>query len=590
MSSSSFLKLFSQNPLQPSLKNAKSTLQILQIHAQSITNPNLSHSSSSHSCLLFALSQLPFPNPSSSYINLIFSQIQKPGTFIYNTVIRLHSKASNPLHSIRFFVEMKRNGVKSDNFTYPFVLTASSLISDQKLAMLIHGEVFKTGFDSDLFVVNGLISCYYRSREIDLAREVFDGCKCKDLVSWNSMISGYVNCGEVGEAQKLFDEMPKRDAFTWAILVDAYVKIDCNINRARKLFDQIIEKDLVCWNSMINGYSRVGDMSSAKELFEAMPKRNEVSWSIIIDGYARHGNSKEALQTFYRMLHQGTRPDRVCAVGAITACAQLGALDQGQWIHSYLRRHKILLDVVVNTSLVDMYMKCGSLDLARRVFEGMRAKSVVSWNVMIVGLGTNGRGVEALELFYHMLKQGAPMDDLTFLGVLTACTHTGLVDEGFDIFHRMKNEFGSEPKIEHYGCIVDLLGRSGRLEEARIFIETMPMEPTPALWVSLLASCRTHRCVDLAEKVVDELVRIGEDDGGVYVLMSNIYADEGMWTDVWRMRRLMKGRGMKKETGRSVIELDGVVHEFVNGDCLHSCKEWIYDVARRLSNEMVFVR
>lgn len=482
--------------------------------------------------------------------------------------------------------------MKTDNYTYPFVLKACNLISSGRLAVAVHGEVLKLGYGSDLFVSNGLISSYCKSGEISLARVVFDGSLMKDLVSWNSMMSGYVDCGELFEARKLFDEMPQRDAFSWAVLIDGYVKVDGDVTRARELFDWAVDKDLVCWNSMVDGYSRVGDMASARELFEAMPERNVVSWSIVIDGYVRHGNPKEGLELFYRMLEQHTKPDRVCVVGAIAACAQLGALDQGRWIHSYLKRSKmILLDVVVETSLVDMYMKCASLDLARRLFEGMRKRSVVSWNVMIVGLGANGHGVDAIGLFHQMEREGAQMDDLTLLAVLSACTHGGLVDEGLGIFGRMRNDFRIEPKVEHYGCIVDLLGRAGRLEEARDFIGTMPMAPTPALWGSLLAACRTHRCVDLAEQVVDELSSLGADDGGVYVLMSNIYADEGRWDGVWRVRRSMSERGMRKEVGRSSVEVDGVAHEFVNGEWSHCCEEEeeedVYAILRSLSKEMV---
>jgi pentatricopeptide repeat protein len=382
----------------------------------------------------------------------------------------------------------------------------------------------------------------------------------------------------------MFDEMPQRDAFSWATMIDGYGKQAGGVDRARELFDQMPARDLVCWNSMIDGYARHGRMDEARALFEEMPEWNVISWSVIIDGHVRCGEPKVALEYFQSMLRCGVKPDRVAAVGAVTACAQLGALEQGRWLHSYLEKKKVLFDVVVQTALIDMYMKCGRLDLAMSIFESMDEKTVVTWNVMIVGLGTHSYGLDAVQLFHRMEAEGAPMDDLSILAVLTACTHAGMVSEGLEIFHRMKKDFRINPKVEHYGALVDLLGRAGHLDQARHAIETMPMEATPELWGSLLAACRSHRCVDLAELSVERLANLGADDSGVYVLLSNIYADEGMWDDVLRIRKLMSSEGMKKDIGLSVIEVDGVIHEFVNGDSSHLCNDAIYSMLWNLSN------
>lgn len=398
------------------------------------------------------------------------------------------------------------------------------------------------------------------------------------------MVAGYVGCGEVDLAQDLFDEMRQRDAFSWATMIDGYGEMAGGVDRARELFDQMPDRDLVCWNSMIDGYARHGRMDEARVLFEEMPERNVISWSIVIDGYVRFGEPNEALEFFQRMLSCGIKPDRVAAVGAVAACAQLGALEQGRWLHSYLEKKKVLFDVVVQTALIDMYVKCGRLDLAKLIFESMPKKSVVTWNVMIVGLGTHGYGLDAIKLFNQMETERAPMDDLSVLAVLTSCTHAGLVSEGLGIFYRMEKDLGLEPKVEHYGALIDLLGRAGRVDQARNTIETMPMEPTPELWGSLLASCRSHRCVELAELSVERLASLGADDSGVYVLLSNIYADEGMWDDVFRIRKLMSAEGMKKNIGRSVIEVDGQIHEFVNGGSSHPHKEEIYLTLWNLSN------
>lgn len=482
---------------------------------------------------------------------------------------------------------MRKNGFLGDNYTYPFVLKACGLVSALEEGRGIHGDVIKRGFCRDQFVGNGLVTMYCRCGEVQLGRQVFDGMPERDLVSWNSMVGGYVAQGWMDNAQNLFDVMPERDVFTWATMIDGYGQKLGNVGQARILFDEMPEKDLVSWNSMIGAYATVGDMFAAQTLFDEMHERNVISWSIMIDGYARHGDSKESLNLFRLMLHQGTKPDRVSIVGAIIACGQLGALDQGQWIHIYIKKNEIFSDVVVETAILDMYMKCGSLDHARAVFNNMYEKNVISWNVMIVGLGINGCGEEGLELFSQMERDRVPMDDLTFLGALTACSHAGLIREGLRIFETMRSVYGFEPKIEHYGCVVDLLGRAGRLDEAKNLIASMPLKPNAALWGSLLAACRIHQRIDLAEASVEQLVELEADDCGVYVLLSNIYAEEKMWHDVLRIRNLMGDRGMRKETGRSVIEVGGTVHEFVNGGRSHFKTEEIYSVISYLSKMLM---
>ncbi|KAK8940439.1 Pentatricopeptide repeat-containing protein [Platanthera zijinensis] len=579
-------KLVLLNPLLLLLNKPRNVSQILQIHAQSITNSILSDPFFT-TRLLFALSQIP-NRPSStiisSYAELIFSQFQNPSSFVWNTIIKIQTQSSNPLKSIHFFVQMRRNGVDIDDYTYPFVLNAcSSLTPGLEQGAAIHGELLKRGSEADLYVRNCLITFYCRAGDIVLARRVFDGAGAKDFVSWNSIIAGYAGSGHMIEAQKLFDEMPERDRFSWAILIDGYGKRAGDVARARQLFDQMPHKDIVAWNSMIDSHAGAGDMAAARELFDAMPARNVISWSILIDGHVRCGDPKEALRLFQQLLRCGMKPDRIAAVGAISACAQLGTLDQGRWLHSYLKKKKILLDVVLVTALIDMYMKCGSLPPARRLFEDMNVKTVVSWNVMMVGLGINGHEAEAVELFCRMEREGEFMDELTFLAALTACSHGGLIGDAIRIFKKMRADFKAEPKVEHYGCLVDLFGRAGRLREAWGIVEGMPAGPTPAVWGSLLAACRTHRCVELAEVSAKGLAGVGGDDCGAYVLMSNVYAESGMWDEVGRVRRVMRGRGMKKESGRSTVEIDGWVHEFVNGDGGHGFRERIYEVVWSLT-------
>ncbi|PNT73445.1 pentatricopeptide repeat-containing protein At3g29230 [Brachypodium distachyon] len=562
------------------LRACTSASHALQCHALLLTSGHLAASPLRLSNLLL----LALASASAvSHADAVFARLL-PGpasrdAFPWNTLIRLHAPAS-PRNALAYFACMRRAAVEPDAYTFPAVLKACAC---GVLGLPVHAEAVRTGMDGDLFTRNALVSFYCRIGDCRSGRKVFDH-GARDLVSWNSMVAGYVACGELELAQELFDGMPLRDAFSWATMIDAYGKRSGGVDRARELFDETPNRDLVCWCSMIDGYARQGRMDEARALFEEMPERNVISWSIVVDGYVRCGEPSEALELFQRMLRCGIKPDRVAAVGAFTACAQLGALEQGRWLHSYLEKKKVLFDVVVQTALIDMYMKCGRLDLGKLIFESMPDKSVVTWNVMIIGLGTHSCGLHAVKLFYQMEAEGAPIDDLSVLAVLTACTHAGLISEGLGIFHRMRKDFGMDPKVEHYGALVDLLGRAGHLDHARHAIETMPMEPTPELWGSLLAACRSHRCVELAELSVERLASLGADDFGVYVLLSNIYADEGMWDGVFRIRRLMSAEGMKKDIGRSVIEVDGQTHEFVNGGSSHSCKDEVHLMLQNLSN------
>ncbi|XP_057473710.1 pentatricopeptide repeat-containing protein At3g29230-like [Actinidia eriantha] len=546
------------------LRTATLTSQIRQIHAQLITTDLISDpfiASQLLSSLSSNLSKL-------SYAEIVFAHIPQPNTFMWNTIVRGHASSSNPRRALHSYIKMRRNGLVGDNYSYPIVLKASGMFNGLWEGREIHGEVVKAGFERDVFVRNGLIGMYCKTEELGCAWLLFDAFWEKDLVSWNLMLNGYVGVGEMGKAQKVFDEMPERDVISWSIMIDGYGKKIGDVIGARVLFDSIPIRDLVSWNLMIDSYAKVGEMTTARQLFEEMEEKNVISWSIIIDGYARNGNPKESLILFRQMLCQGVKPDKVSLAGALLACAQLGALDQGRWIHMYMKQNKIISDIVVQTALMDMYMKCGSTNEASMIFNSMSERNVVAWNVMISGLGISGFSESAVECFAQMEREGILMDDLIFVSVLTTCTHAGFVTEGLDIFDKMRTH-GIEPKLEHYGCLIDLLGRSGRLNQAQIVLESMSIKPNSALWGSLLLACRTHKNVALAEVVLERLVELKADDCGVYILMSNIYADAEMWEGVQKIQKLMRERNMKKETGRSVIEVDGDILEFISGKKAH---------------------
>ncbi|KAF8409373.1 hypothetical protein HHK36_005448 [Tetracentron sinense] len=440
------------------------------------------------------------------YATLLFSHLHHPNIFFYNTLIKAHSKTASPQFSISIYTQILLAGLVPDIFTFPPLLKACTQLLAFSQGQSIHGQAIKFALDSFVYVNNSLIHFYSITGHVNDARQLFDSCRDLDVVSWNSMLSAY---------------------------------------------------------------ARIGDIGMAKSLFDEMPERNAVSWSALIAGYVQCGLSKEALGVFSNMQVELIKPNEVTLVSVLSACAHLGALEQGKWVHGYLKSNGMELSVFLGTSLIEMYAKCGEVELALEVFNEMGVRNLLAWTTMIKGLAMHGRGLEALYLFSDMEKAGIIPDDITFIEVLCACTHAGLIDQGRKIFDSMTRNYGIKPKIEHYGCMVDLLARGGLLDEARIMVKNMPMEPDALIWGALMAGCRFYRNVELAEYVVKHLIQLEPNNGGVYVLLSNIYAASGRQDDARKVRELMDTKGVAKSAGSSSIEIRGTVHQFIVGDKSH---------------------
>lgn len=346
------------------------------------------------------------------------------------------------------------------------------------------------------------------------------------------------------------------------------------------------ERGLVSATAMITGYAKRGKVEEARVLFDEMEERDIVCWNVMIDGYGQHGRPNEALVLFRRMLARNMRPNDVTVVAVLSACRQLGALESGRWVHSYMESSGIRMNVHVGSALVDMYCKCGSLEDAQSVFDKIKDKDDVLWNSMIVGYAMHGFSHEALQLFNEMHRRRVHPTDITFIGVLSACAHAGLVSEGWDFFNSMKDEYRIEPKIEHYGCMVNLLGRAGRLEEAYELVKGMRIEPDSVIWGTLLGACRLHGKVNLGEEIVKFLVEHNLANSGTYILLSNIYAAIGDWDGVARVRTMMKDSGVQKEPGCSSIEVNNKVHEFLAGDVKHPKGKEIYMMLEEMNGRL----
>lgn len=360
---------------------------------------------------------------------------------------------------------------------------------------------------------------------------------------------------------------------------------------ARQLFSEMTVRDVPAWNSIIAGYARCGDMEGALEMFRAMPARNVISWTTMISGYSQSGQYQKALDTFLEMEREkGVRPNEVTIASVLTACANLGALEIGQRIEGYAREKGYFANMFVCNAILEMYSRCGSIDRAQRVFDEIgRRRDVCSWNSMIMGLAVHGKCNEALQLFHEMLGEGTAPDDVTFVGVLLACTHGGLVVQGRKFFQSMKQNFSIIPKLEHYGCMVDLLGRAGELHGACDLIQSMTMKPDSVVWGALLGACSFHGHVELAEKAAQSLFELEPWNPGNYVILSNIYASAGKWNGVAKLRKMMKGRRITKAAGYSFIEEGGRMHKFSVEDRSHPRSVEIYTLLDDVSTLMTLL-
>lgn len=517
----------------------------------------------------------------------VFNQIQFPNVQSYNTLIKAHTQNSQSYEAFNIFFHMLKNGVYPDNFTYPVLLKVCSGHCSFQLVQMIHTHIIKFGFCADIFVPNSLIDSYCKCGVIgvDSARKLFMFMEDRDIVSWNSMINGLVKGGELIEARNMFDEMPERDIVSWNIILDGYVKAR-DMNAAFSLFEKMSERNVVSWSTMVLGYTKSGEMEMARLLFDKMPVKNLVSWTIMISGYAEKGFTNEAISLYNEMESAGLQLDDGTIISILAACSESGLLELGTRVRSSIVAAGFRCSIAVNNALIDMYSKCGCVKKALAVFLGMPERDLVSWNTIIRGLAMHGDGNTALKLVSRMKQEGFRPDKITFIGMLCACTHMGFVDRGLEYFYSMERDYGIVPQIEHYGCLIDLLGRGGRLKEALEVVQNMPMEPNAVIWGTLLGACRLHFPLEMAEEVLKHSVKHNATDAGSFSILSNIYAAAGDWVNVANVRRTMKNIGVHKPSGASTLAVDGEVHDFTVFDNSHPNSEDIYQMIHLLHPEL----
>ncbi|KDP37792.1 hypothetical protein JCGZ_06694 [Jatropha curcas] len=459
-----------------------------------------------------------------NYARYIFDHLYYPNIYLCTAMVTAYASKPDHLSAFELYRNMVRGGhPKPNHFIFPHVLKSC------QTTKLVHAQIAKSGFSQYPVVQTALVDSYSRSpSDIGFARKLFDEMSERNVVSWTAMISGYARFGEVGNAISLFQQMP--------------------------------ERDVPSWNAVIAGCTQNGLFSDAISLFKKM---------VLVSQTAEH---------------QQDRPNQVTVVCALSACGHTGMLQLGKWIHGYVYRNNLGYGSFVSSALMDMYGKCGSLKEARRVFDMTSKKSLTSWNSMINCFALHGQSERAIGIFEEMMQHGDDVrpDEVTFVGLLNACNHGGLVEKGRSYFHMMTQNYGLEPQIEHYGCLIDILGRAGRFEEALEVVRRMKIEPDEVVWGSLLNGCKVHGHTDLAEFSVKKLIEINPKNGGYGTMLANLYGQLGKWDEVRKVRKMLKEQNAYKTPGCSWIEVDNEVYQFYSVDKTHPRSEEIYSVLETL--------
>ncbi|KAL0542107.1 hypothetical protein IC582_022197 [Cucumis melo] len=510
--------------ISPLLRKCKSVQHLKQIHAH-LLKTYLPQNPYAISPLLEVAATSGCDGDSFfSYACRIFKNLQQRNIFMYNSMIRGYFLSRFPKQAILCYLDLIDHGFLANKYTFPPLIKACALVYRElkRIGYLVHAHVVVLGYENDAFVVSALVEFY-----------------------------------------SLFD-----------------------LKVARVLFDKSSAKDVVVWTVMVDGYGKVGDIESARVLFDEMPERNVISWSAMMAAYSRVSDFREVLCLFREMQKKDIKPNDSVIVSVLTACAHLGAITQGLWMHSYAKRYGLDANPILATALVDMYSKCGYIESALEVFEGISNKDAGAWNAMISGVAMTGDVMKSLELFDKMIASGTQATEATFVSILAACTHAKMVERGLELFDQMYPVYWVQPQFEHYACVVDLMARAGMVEDAEKFVEEKMggfSNVDANVWGAILSACRKYRNIEIGDRIWTKLSALGVLDGGTQVLSYNIFSEAGREMAAKEVRKKFSEARSKKIPGCSVIEVDGAVQEFLAGDLSHPQVQHICEMLGFLS-------
>ncbi|KAK2649884.1 hypothetical protein Ddye_017373 [Dipteronia dyeriana] len=524
----------------------------------------------------------------------VFDGMSRKDVVAWNAMIAgfsLHGSYDNTIH---LFIEMQKEGINPNSSTIVTVLPTVAGANESKQGEALHGYCVRRSFDNDVVVGTGLLDMYAKCGCISHASRFFNIMDVKNGVTWSAMIGAYVTCEFMREALQLYDRMVNEDArnltpATLGTVLRACAKLT-DLSKGRRIHCFTIKTgfllDTMVGNTLLSMYAKCGIVDDAVQFFDEMNLKDTITYNAIISGCLQNGYAQEVLHIFQEMQLSGIEPDSATMVSVLPICSHLASPQHGACGHGFSIARGFVADTSICNALIDMYSKCGKIDIARKVFDGMDRRDIVSWNAMIDGYGIHGLGKEALLLFNKMKGVGLEPNAVTFICLLSSCSHSGLVTEGKQLFNYMIQGLIIVPNMDHYICMVDLLGRSGLLDEACKFIDEMPFEPDVHVWGALLAACRIYKNVKLGEEVLKKIQMLGPDDTGKFVLLSNMYSTVSRWDDAANIRIVQRDQGFKKSTGCSWVEINGITHAFFVGDRSHPQSEQINKILDELLVEM----
>ncbi|CAH1442308.1 unnamed protein product [Lactuca virosa] len=532
--------------------------QLKKIHCRLIIDGNLVSASHIALKLMKAYSECR----QIAVTRQLFDEFPQKDVVFFNVMIRSYVNNEFYEKALRMYRSMFKFNINPDHFTVPQVLKACSVSENLWVGLQTHVAVLKKGLHSNLYVGNGLITMYGKCNQLLEGRQVFDEMPSRDIVSWNAMVAAYAQNRMFEDALEICKTM-----------------MQCSTSKPNAGTMASLSPALTTSTSSTN-------VMFMKEMFMNHARESLISWNVMIAVYVNNSMPKDAVNLYQQMENYGIDPDSITVASILPACGDLSALLLGRKIHSYVKTKRLLPNLIVENALIDMYAKCGSLNEARKVFDEMPTRDVVSWTSMVSAYGMTGDGETAITVFSNMQNSGIAPDSISFVPVLSACSHSGLLNQGKHFFKLMTEEYNIIPRLEHLACMVDLLGRSGRINEAYDFIKKMKTKPNDRIWGALLSACKVHSNMEIGLVAADHLFELVPEQAGYYVLLSNIYAKAGRFKDVTTIRSIMKSKGVKKEPGVSNVELNNQVHSFLAGDQSHPQSKQIYQELEVLVGKM----
>lgn len=560
-----------------------------------------------------------------------FIQMPEHDSVSWSMIISAFSQHGLHTQSLGMFVEMWIQDCQPNSITYASVLSACANVYDLQWGKHLHARIVRNEPFLDVLVGNGLVDMYAKCGLVEASRRVFNSLTERNVVTWTSLISGIAQFGSREEVFDLFYRMREAcvamDEFTLATIlgvcegeenisigeqlhgftvktgmdssvpvgnatVTMYAKCG-NIEKGSLAFETMPARDIVSWTAMITMFTHSGDVEKARDYFDRMPERNVISWNSMLGACFQNGFWEEGLKLYILMLRQEVRPDWITFATTISACSELATLKLGTQIVSQAKKAGLGSDVSVANSAITLYSRCGKIEAAQNIFDSIQEKNLISWNSIMGGYAQNGQGRKVIEVFQNMLVVGCKPDHITYVAILSGCSHSGLVKEGKHYFNSMTEDFGISPTSEHFACMVDLFGRAGLLKQSMDLIDQMPFKPNAAIWSALLSACRIHHDTEMAELAMKNLLELNVESSGSYILLANVYSNYGRLKSVSDVRQVMKEKGVQKDPGCSWIEVSNRVHVFTVNDTNHPQTKDIYkaleDIVKKIEDAYGYV-